>query len=75
MLELNLEVHFRLPVLDGNRRSTMLARAWRTASLWRALHNAGMLPFSKGPNIEYSRGDSVEYSFVNRRLLLRRRRW
>ena len=75
VLEFNLETHFRLPTLGkgprgDNADATMLARAKRMTKLWAALHqDADMVPFSKEPNIQYSRGDSVEYSFANKKII------
>ena len=75
VLEFNLEAHFRLPALgkgkDDNDEKVMLRRAARMANMWRQLYSAAnMVPFSKEPNIQYSRGDAVEYSFANKKMVL-----
>lgn len=72
VLEFNLEVHFRYPAIgDRTNERDMLARAKRMTKFWAALHeDADMVPFSKEANIQYSRGDSVEYSFANKRLIV-----
>lgn len=73
VLELNLEVHFRYPTIGTDRtdRGDARKRAARMKRVWARFHeDADMVPFSKEANIQYSRGDSVEYSFANKKLIV-----
>ena len=71
--QLAVELHFNMGTpapafrVQGARPEDEHAR--RMHGLWTTLHDkAGMWPFHKEPNIQFSRGDCVELSFVNRRL-------